>query len=263
MTVRISEYYDVFDVKYDTSLNNESLVNTENLPKGLIPTQETNTFSGFNNFPTTNPASSIQPYNAANSQYVEIAGKHKAPQVIANIDILENGDIICYPPNVSVPYWNKIIFRNFDYQCQPANDFKYKTVVDNYLNKITYFYPRYIANNPDYLTPDKSAGTINDTEYIIDYSEVPVFLKFDEYRSRSKVVFSQVDKHRNPDIEFNFGYHHGQMEPIKLNISLSCNNPIRNGQYQYNFNLNRTDIEKLLKKCYWSIEWVYERESGN
>ena len=59
------------------------------------------------------------------------------------------------------------------------------------------------------------------------------------------------------------------MEPIKLNLSLSCNNPItfedtvNNTVEKYNGNLIKTDIEGLLNKCYWCIEWIYNPAHGN
>ena len=249
--IRISEYYDLFDVRYYLSTSSGSMVKTEDLPTAIQPTQTTNTFSGFNN------GLSI----GQSSQYQEIVGQHKASQGITNISVDDDGSIWCYPPNVSVPYWTRIIFRNYDYQVQPKDDFKYKGVVDTYLNKVNYLYPKYVTEDAE-LKPTTTDAITTD-QYIVDYKDVPLFLKYDEYRSRSKVVFSSVDKTRNPDIEHRFGYQHGQMSPIKLNLSLSCNNPIYDSNYQYNFNLNRTDINKLLSKCYWSIEWICEPENGN
>ena len=79
------------------------------------------------------------------------------------------------------------------------------------------------------------------------------------------MIFSGVDRTRNPDVEFRFSYRKGQMEPLKLNLSLSANIPVNdiNSSDKYNQNLKYSDIKKLLKSCYWCIEWVYEYESGN
>ena len=136
-------------------------------------------------------------------------------------------------------------------------------MLQGYLNEIGTAYPSYIENDghSGYKPSNTDMDVFNST--ILDYKEVPIFLKYDEYRSRSKVIFSSVDKTRNPDIEHKFGYQYGQMSPIKLNLALSCNNPITDGTYNYNHNLDKDTISKIFKKCYWSIEWVYERESGN
>ena len=130
MTVRISEYYDVFDVKVTKSSGISSQLTNKDLPTDILSTQETNPFSGFNNFPFTGPyanqSSSVQAYVPPPnepSQYKQLAGRHKAPQAITNIRVDENGDIWCYPPNASVPYWNKVIFRNYDYNVNCSQEF--------------------------------------------------------------------------------------------------------------------------------------------
>lgn len=253
MTVRISEYYDIYDVKVDTTLDSVALNHTEQLPKGIKDTHRTNPFRGFSNwsnFAANNPQNIIQ-----------IAGKVKAPQAITNIRIDENGDIWCYPPNVSVPYWNKIIFRNFDYYYNHTNTNKYEHFTELFCSTSNVSYPTYD------LTEDAATPNDEDPLEIVqintEFQEIPIFLKYDEYPSRSKVIFSSVDKTRNPDIEHRFGYHKGQMEPIKLNMSFTCNNPITDGTDHYNWNLTRDDINDILIKCYWSIEWIYEPEHGN
>lgn len=318
MTVRISEYYDVFDVKVSKASNESSqLPNIEDsddrLPDDIIGiTNEvsgmginTNPFSGFSNwndFAANNP-----------SNTTVIAGKHKAPQAVTNIRVDENGDIWCYPPNVSVPYWNKIIFRNYDYNVNCSEQFLaradavngdkdsgwsvikrwapwIRTQLDTYTVLPTYAdavgniipVPKYTRNTslPDVVSKlwGRDASTlsvpsiykydwtnvIGTSALISEGTKVPLFLKYDEYPSRSKVIFSSVDKTRNPDIEHKFGYHKGQMEPIKLNLGFSPNQYIvgTNGD-TYNANLREEDIITILSKCYWSIEWVYERESGN
>lgn len=340
-TIRVNEYYDLFDVKTKRAngplepATEGSNTNT-NIPNSIKPNNEYNAFRGFNNFPITDSSSSIQPYkdsnNNVNSQYVEIAGKYKSPQATSSIKVDDNGDIWCYPPNVSVPYWSRIIFRNFDYKINETSSTKARLVPDKksyYLNSISYvepwapsineFIPRIVEveitasdaarqwETPSGTKP--SAGTViecilwgkNTSIYKTgtpsnypdnfpekyknqdftnvngwkddfdisgsssDYTNSPLFLRFDEYQSRSKVIFSSCDKTRNPDIEFSFSYHKGQMEPIKLNLSLSANIPytdIDNSQL-FNANLNKKEIESMLKACYWCIEWICDKDSGN
>ena len=255
MTVRISEYYDIFDVRVQISDDAIDSIMDKSLPTEIRDTGKTNPFSGFSNWPNFNTSN---PNNSA-----VITGQHKAPQAVANIEVDKDGNIWCYPPNVSVPYWNKIIFRNYDYQiqCQQVN--KYNPYLLSFLNDISIVYPSYVPDGNNGYKPKDGVDVALVPASIMNYNEAPLFLKFDEYRSRSKVIFSSVDKTRNPDIEHKFGYHHGSMEPIKLNLSFSCNSPQRDATYEYNYNLDRDAIERILTKCYWSIEWVYERETGN
>ena len=275
MTVRVSEYYDIFDVRYRRSNGVVSLVEDDSLPKSIADTNQSNSFSGFSNwsnFATQN----IEPnaYSAAQTQgtanpgnniqaaSIAITGQSKAPQAITNIRIDDNGDIWCYPPNVSVPHWTRIIFRNYDYEVIARQSTDYDTYVKKFNKDLTVTWPSYDDDGAGGFDP--SGGNNLSTLCVLStYDQVPLFLKFDEYPSRSKVIFSSADKTRNPDIEFRFGYAKGQMEPIKLNLSFSCNAPQTDGTYNYNHNLEKDDLVKILGKCYWSIEWIYERESGN
>lgn len=300
MNVKVNEYYDLFDIK--TSINISTPVaeikNNEDLPNDIRSTEQTNTFRGFSNW---------ENFDAANPQNtVEIIGKHKAPQAINTLSIDDNGDIWCYPPmNVGVPFWNEVIFRNFDYQIQPHDinsssdedktSLAYESLLNNaYLSHRMVFplsadssaapiitpTPRTVigldattvetlwgtnksssANLPDIWKHDYS-GVYGVDEPIKDYSNVPLFLKFDMYPSRSKVIFSSCDKTRNPDIGFKFSSEHSTSEPIKLNLSFSASNPITDlstSTTQYNRNLTKHEINKLLTKCYWCIEWIYNR----
>ena len=350
-TVRINEYYDLFDVK-QTTANVFSIVNNESLPTENKPTFNTNAFSGFNNFEQTSNYSSVDnigsaynppPTNTGSRDLIQVVGKHRAPQANNSLSVDEQGNILCYPPPVSVPWWDKVIFRNFDYTItnDTLNNIKQSLVGDR--SNITfsgeevlnpYYSGNFIPENfelelsedditqnwtsqavmgrtytatghtpGDHLilplwgvstaTAYKTKGatapyayptnfsniyqhdfghtrgfkasnaTFNGT--ITNYSESPLFLKFDNYQSRSKVIFSGCDKTRNPDIEFKFGYQHGNMEPIKLNLALSASNPLvsnvgsPNPSYdRFNQNLTREQIEAILVKCYWCIEWIYE-----
>ena len=276
-TVRVNEYYNLFDIYDDVFESME-------IPDTIKSSNEYNSFRGFNNFPITDASSSIQPYNGSNSQYQEITGKHKSPQANSPLFIVNNGnaaaDILCYPPNVSVPYWSRIIFRNFDYTINTSstNTFShiltYTEKIDlstsdlefdlqGAINTTTEGSPNYSFNN---CTISNGNGDFNGT--ITKWDKANVFLKFDEYPSRSKVIFSSCDKTRNPDIEFNFGYHKGQMEPIKLNLSLSAGIPINNtyassSSYKYNQSLTYNDLERVFKSCYWCIEWICDKDAGN
>lgn len=347
-TVRINEYYDLFDVK-QTTANAFSVVNNESLPTANQSTFNTNPFSGFNNFEQSNSYSSVDnigsaynppPTNTGSRDLIQIVGKNRAPHANNSLSVDEQGNILCYPPPVSVPWWDKVIFRNFDYTItnDTANSIKdsligdvsninteSETVINPFYNGafipeeftlvltaddisqnwtsgevrgITYTatghnpgdtlslplwgvncdtiyktkgepaaypdnFPDDYKHNFSSLRGYKATNT-NIQGKITNFSNSPLFLKFDNYQSRSKVIFSGCDKTRNPDIEFKFGYQHGNMEPIKLNLALSCSNPLVSNvgnapSYdRFNQNLTREQIEAILIKCYWCIEWIYE-----
>ena len=267
MSQRITEYYDLFDIKRKISDLSTSIdVGDSNtpLPDSQASTNTTNPFSGFNNGLSVQ---AYQPPPNVPSQYVAITGQHKAPQAVTNIRIDDDGSIWCFPPNVSVPYWNRIIFRHYDYTVSPQATSKLRDVCRTFNDSMHYsIYPTYVYNSddsryePSIQTSDQ-AIIHNDDQY--DYSAVPLFVLCDEYPSRSKVVFSKGDITKGADIELRFGYHKGQMEPIKLNLSMSCNSYINDGTYTYNQHLTVDDIEKTLVKCNFSIEWCYDRDSGN
>ena len=269
MTFRVNEYYDLFDVLNATPAQQF----TGNTGNDIAYSFDTNPFLGFSNGPLTQSTT-------------QVGIKHFAAGAKENIRVDPNGDIWCFPPDVHVSYWSRVIFRNFDYTVQPAVDSAYKDILGNTKSisftgnvKIPKNTPlelgfnlynsdgttlTYTTQSSDPTTPggyivaastdiDLPLTTTSGT--IKDYEFVPVFLKFDEYPSHSKVIFSQCDKTRNPDVEFTFGYPKGTHEPVKLNISLSANTTCRNNNNIYNRNLNATEMEKLFKSCYWSIEW--------
>lgn len=234
--------------------------------------------------------------NLAPRDLIRITGKINAPNnnFTSTLYTESNGNIWCYPPDVAgINGWDKIIFRNFDYTIQPKPLSMYEELLnDNYI----YSYaenPLIPVGSNQLPLPEKVIGddeviyTLWDTDQstnthinanykkdwntthitgaynkIKDYSNVPLFLKFDNYQSKSKVIFSGVDKSRNPDIEFNFGYKHGANEPIKLNLSLSANRQITLDTNIYNSNLDLDDIEGLLIKCYWCVEWISYPETN-
>lgn len=311
-SVRLSEYYDLFDIKTyaQVGVPFADVKNNDDLPDNIQDTNMTNPFHGFSNWKdfkannqtrNKNPPPATIPTNIAT-----ITGKHFSPQALNTVSINENGDILCYPPNAPVPYWNKVIFRNFDFQFQPHDiDYKdlkvssYQEMIDNkYLTQYDvlplcadahgYIYvpvPEYTFDNqtPPELTQlwDEDQSTNQNLPAIFqqdftgirgvkasiyNYDNVPLFLRYPEYRSRSHVIFSACDKTRNPDIEHVFGYNHGATEPIVLNLSMSASNfitDINTPGTKYNENLDKNTIEKLLIKCYWCIEWVYEAKGVN
>lgn len=252
-TIRVNEYYDLFDVKTISGTVSNAITNIEDNIENHNTYNEFRGFSNWENFYENNKTLTTPPSTYTANNIIEITGKHKAPQAINTLSIDETtGDIWCYPPNVSVPYWTKIIFRNFDYNIN-YNDTDY----------VTNLAPNNAFSIYDTSTPP---GLVN-TGMTALYQDVNIFLRFDEYPSRSKVIFSKCDKTRNPDIEFNFGYQKGQMEPIKLNISLSAGVPTRSIQGNrtdvWNQNLKKNELEHILTSCYWCIEWIYEPEHGN
>lgn len=245
--IKVNEYYDLFDIKTIlTTTTSEPktgiLENLTNVPTAIKDTHQYNPFRGFWN---------NNEYNTQQKAYdnTPITGKIKSPQAANSLRIDDNGDIWCYPPNVSVPYWSRIIFRNYDYAFKIIPTGDYGSIIQN-KGSIIYSY--------------SGSEVVEGGGYIYDYSHVPLFLRFDEYPSRSKVIFSECDKTRNPDIDFRFAYHKGQMEPIKLNLSLSANAPIRDPltpSNTYNYNLSKDNINYLLQSCYWCIEWIYEPDT--
>lgn len=250
-TIRVNEYYDLFDVKTISGTSSNAITNIEDNIENHNTYNEFRGFSNWENFYENNKTwvPSEGAYVANN--IIEITGKHKAPQAINTLSVDDDGNILCYPPNISVPYWTKIIFRNFDY---------------NIKNSSSVYIP-ILAPTNDFTVYDDVGTTVVNRGRTVSTQDVNIFLRFDEYPSRSKVIFSKCDKTRNPDIEFNFGYHKGQMEPIKLNISLSAGVPTRSITSTrtdvWNQNLKKTDLANILTSCYWCIEWIYEGESGN
>ena len=252
-TIRVNEYYDLFDVKKISGTISSDVTNIEDNIENHNTYNEFRGFSNWENFYENNKTLTTPPSTYTANNIIEITGKYKAPQAINTLSIDETtGDIWCYPPNVSVPYWDRIIFRNFDYSVNIKNSTYIPYVCP--VNKI-------VLNDGDDPTTTVYVGEIS------NINQANIFLRFDEYPSRSKVIFSGCDKTRNPDIEFKFGYHKGQMEPIKLNLSLSAGVPTRSitGDRTdvWNQNLDTYQISNILVSCYWCIEWIYEGESGN
>lgn len=283
----ISEYYDLFEINKIAANNTQQNINSYNLYDGvnapnthtnaeIIPTNQTNPFIGFwndNNFNAGNP-----------NNNVVVAGKSFSPQAYNNVYVEDDGTINCFPPNVSVPYWTKIIFRNFDYNINPASDSPQLPYLQKQTQILKFQLPELSASNVSIvgtLTEDTEENPkvyLADLDfnnslafsdyavgYISDYYNTPLFLKYDEYPSQSKVIFSGCDKTRNPDIEFNFNNQHNQNEPIKLYLSLSAS---RSGydtttQHRFNTKLTKSELNKLLNSCYWCVEWIYNPETGN
>lgn len=291
--IKVNEYYDLFDIKNITTTTTSeptagTLTSLTNVPAAIKDTQQYNPFRGFWN---------NEQYNTQQLAYdnTPITGQIKSPQAQNSLRIDDNGDIWCYPPNVSVPYWSRVIFRNYDYDFAAVPTGNYSEIIDRKGSKVLQYQQApttsltldnleavevpipenlWKKNNTDGSIDPRSQFKHNYSAYgvdgsvfygtIYDYSHLPLFLRFDEYPSRSKVIFSECDKTRNPDIEYRFAYQKGQMEPIKLNLSLSANTPIRDPSTPgniYNYNLRKEDIKNLLQTCYWCIEWIYEPDT--
>lgn len=288
--IKVNEYYDLFDIKNITTTSTSeprtgTLANLTNVPSAIKDTHQYNPFRGFWNndqYNTQQLTKDIAP----------ITGQIKSPQAQNSLRVDDNGDIWCYPPNVSVPYWSRIIFRNYDYEFSNYPTGDYAEIVELKGEKLFRYQQAPITREAatDAYVPipvtlwneDNETGTIDERTqfkqdysvngvegvelygFTYDYSHIPLFLRFDEYPSRSKVIFSECDKTRNPDIDYRFAYQKGQMEPIKLNLSLSANTPIRDPLTPgntYNYNLRKEDIKNLLQTCYWCIEWIYEPDT--
>ena len=205
----------MFDVKHDPTLiaNNQLTANVANIiPDDVKAEHVTNPYRGFwnnDNFNAGNP-----------NNTVEIAGKHKSPHAVSAIEILDNGDILCYPPNVSVPYWSRLVFRNFDYSINPSGvqNSNLQFLIANYQDVREIKNPPYFKDASDNYIPipekyweeDDSQASVWPSPYTGkdftdvtgwqtmctngNYDNVPIFIKFDQYQSRSKVVFSNSDK---------------------------------------------------------------------
>ena len=321
--MHVSEYYDLFEFNKSNGGEVSSALNhyAKDQNAAIIPTNQTNPFAGFwndNNFSAGSPD---------NNDIVQ--GKSFSSLAYNSVYVEDDGTINCMPPTVSVPYWSKIIFRNFDYNFNNLDDVsKFSTQFgnsttgtfiygDTVLPSIKYVdvtspVPEFI--NVEYTENDQNhfagwvAGTVHKyrlwgvdvssykkgeppelpenfphiydqnlyaiegaentitgTFEMTSYDKMPLFLKFDEYPSQSKVIFSRCDKTRNPDIEFNFNNQHGQSEPVKLYLSLSASKSGYDATTNRRFNtkLTKAELKNLLNSCYWCIEWVYVPEKGN
>lgn len=282
-TTRLTEWY---DLRNCAGMSEDYPIN--NLPDYIHDTQTTNPFRGFysfNDFATANP-NNIAP----------ITGQHKSPQALTNVEVLENGDILCYPPNVSVPYWSKIIFKNYDYllsgEWLAMNDIidtehsQYpifnigEYTIDGNITTSTYPIPKYTHKSTDGSLVelwDKNNSTtanifagygldLTDIKGLLSPSDIlPLYLKMSEYQTQSKVIFGKINKFNIAEVAFKFGYQKGQREPVRLNLSLGANVPVlsSDGSLKYNYNLTRAQINSAIHSCSWSIEWISEPESGN
>lgn len=252
---RIVEFYDIMNIENKAAPE----MHVDSLPTNIKDGFETNPFLGFSNSNMTQST-------------VTVAGKHMADGINTNISIDAEGNILCYPPNAYVPYWSRIVFKKFDYNIQPAATSAYKDIIGNeYDGQVgllglrgTFEFELYEPDSTlKYTTESSAAFSFSDNAKLKlkSYDSVPVFLKFDEYTSRSKVV--KTKQHEDfDDVSFTFGYPKGSTEPIKLNLSLSANPPVYNGTptpKKYNNNLTLDEISKLFKSCYWSIEWQADK----
>ena len=322
--MHVSEYYDLFE--FNTNIVRPQL-NKYDMSKNaaIVPTNETNPFVGFWNDDN---------FNAGNPNNIDtVQGKAFSPLTYNNVYIEDDGTINCIPPTVSVPYWSKIIFRNFDYSFNNLNNLTPSSklhapfgntivggidfvnidnpdhIVDGFRLPVPKFVNVVYTENDEIKVPDWVAGdnekyklwgvntaiykkgnpsiypdnfpnSFRDQDFtnvwgsetaetasiqLTNYEKAPLFLKYDEYPSQSKVIFSRCDKTRNPDIEFKFNNQHGQSEPVKLYLSLSASKSGYDSttRRRLNTKLTKDELKALLNSCYWCIEWVYEPVRGN
>lgn len=276
---RITEYYDLFQYSRwdDGGYTNEAArFNTYNdvaeneYNANIADTNTTNPFRGFSNEPDFAAA------NPFNSEV--ISDKKLTASTYNNIHIEDDGTVSCMPPNVSVPYWSKVIFKTFNVIIN--NTSQLDTIhLRGMFQRLKWLIPETTTTTSGTLTPDSSTppatytiDSIATTQSVVppgvrqhetlieDMTNTPIFLKFDEYPSFSKVVLSSDNRYKNNEVVHTFGYQHSAMEPIKLYLSISAS---KSGYDEINHTLtntkiNREELERLLSGCYFSIEWIYE-----
>ena len=158
--VSVLEYYDVFDIRRKTTDGTLSH-STGGLPRYDNQVSVYNPFSGFSNAET---------YPNTVADNIPVGMKNRTPAAISSIYIAVGGDIYCYPPNVSVPYWTKIIFRCFDYHISPRTIESVTSKFDTYAKSFANYevlhqlQPTYYSNvfgddaNMDYPLPELAYG---------------------------------------------------------------------------------------------------------
>lgn len=225
---------------------------------GIKDEDRTNPFRGFfngKNFNAENPT-----FTAA------IQGKHFAPQAFNSVNILTDGTIECFPPPIHPVGWKSVTFKCFSYKMNLANSSnQFSDYVANYIDGlvqtyayyndaadggVTFHYPQFVPLADDDLP---SLGARINMNQLTKYDKCPLFIKWDEYPSRSKVVMSRKSK----CLTYVFGQPWGPDEPIRLSLSLSGSMSGYDEQLKTRFNtkLNQQDIADLLIACSFVIEW--------
>lgn len=267
----VSETYDLFELNkndkgggtYAIEGHNDQYVDSSTgqpLERtGIKDENRTNPFRGF--FNGTN-------FYAENPDFtVAIAGKHFAPQAFNSVNILTDGTIECFPPPIHPVGWKSVTFKCFSYKFYSMNSSKYSQYMMNFNKLYSSMFP-YYANETVIRTDGSisaycpntlpirtiaNPGAMEESEAIQDYDKCPLFIKWDEYPSRSKVVMSRKSK----CLTYIFGQPWGPDEPIRLSLSLSGSMSGYDEQLKTRFNtkLDQKDIADLLIACSFVIEW--------
>jgi hypothetical protein len=267
----VSETYDLFELNkvdnsgtYEIEGHNDQYVGTgSNVRTSIKDEERTNPFRGF--FNGTN-------FNAENPDFtVAIAGKHFAPHAFNSVNILTDGTIECFPPPIHPVGWKSVTFKCFSYKMNLLNNSsKFSDYInDNFIDGIIQTYAYYIegvkekegvsvpAHYPEFspFADDEATtpGARINVNQLTKYDKCPLFIKWDEYPSRSKVVMSRKSK----CLTYVFGQPWGPDEPIRLSLSLSGSMSGYDEQLKTRFNtkLNQQDIADLLVACSFVIEW--------
>lgn len=266
----VSETYDLFELNkadkgggsYAIEGHGDQYADKDTGPlerTGIKDEERTNPFRGF--FNGTN-------FKAENPDFtVAIQGKHFAPQAFNSVNILTDGTIECFPPPIHPVGWKSVTFKCFSYKMNLLNDSsKFSDYInDNFVDGIIQTYAYYNEEQalgetnhyPEFspLANDKlsTPGARMNVNQLTKYDKCPLFIKWDEYPSRSKVVMSRKLK----CLTYVFGQPWGPDEPIRLSLSLSGSMSGYDEELKTRFNtkLEQKDIADLLVSCSFVIEW--------
>ena len=277
----VSETYDLFELNkadkgggtYAIEGHNDQYIDASTgqpLERtGIKDEERTNPFRGF--FNVTDVINGTN-FNTENPTFtVAIQGKHFAPQAFNSVNILTDGTIECFPPPIHPVGWKSVTFKCFSYKMNLYNSSsKFSNYInDNYLDGVTqtcayyrdetkdgvnYHYPELVPEAYDPPIPETpTPGSRTAQNQLTKYDKCPLFIKWDEYPSRSKVVMSRKSK----CLTYVFGQPWGPDEPIRLSLSLSGSMSGYDEKLKTRFNtkLDQQDIADLLIACSFVIEW--------
>lgn len=266
----VSETYDLFELNkvddsgtYIIQGHSDQYADKNTGPDvrtGIKDEDRTNAFRGFFN--------GTDFYAEYPHTPVTIQGKHFAPHAFNSVNILTDGTIECFPPPIHPVGWKSVTFKCFSYK---INSFKSTSDFSDYVNFFvngvesmfpyyteetgiggTVYYPETKPEADDTAIPPTS-GSRTASLRVTKFDKCPLFIKWDEYPSRSKVVMSRKSK----CLTYVFGQPWGPDEPIRLSLSLSGSMSGYDEQLKTRFNtkLTQEDIADLLIACSFVIEW--------
>lgn len=250
----ISETYDLFEIGVATGETQPTAsvatYDQTAAATGIKDTDQTNPFRGFwndNNFSAGNPTFTTT-----------IQGKHFAPNAYDTVRITEDGDIDCYPPPINVAGWKSITFKKLNYSINggmnpdtTANPLY--NIVGKYQRSQSLALPKLIYESADFKPEATDPPILQPGSIQYDPQLCPIFIKWDEYPSRSKVVLS---KDSDP-IRFVFSYPRASDEPIRLYITTTASITGWNVDKAQRVigKLKKADLAVLLSSCNFVIEW--------